>query len=63
MKNYSAIVDDKLQKYYQEGYDKGRDDAFRGIRMKVMQRTLIMRYEHLREWERGYCDGYLAANN
>ena len=51
----------KLLKYYWDGYEKGRDDALRGVKMKLLQKTKSLRSKYLKEWERGYQDGYLAV--
>ncbi len=53
----------KLKKYYEEGYATGRRDAQTGIAMKLVRHTLQLRSVYMKEWEKGYIDGYLSVRN
>ena len=53
---------EKLKKYYEDGYAIGRLDALTGIPFKLIRHTLHLRSPYMREWERGYIDGYYSVN-
>ncbi len=51
----------KLDRFYHEGYLKGYDDAIIGIRMKLLEHTFLLSSTSMQYWEEGYKKGYADA--
>ena len=52
---------EKLKSYYEDGFSTGRYDARIGLSMKLVSSVLRIRSAFMKEWERGYVDGYFKA--
>ena len=48
----------RYHKYYQLGFEKGVDDARRGLSVKLLSHWSELCHDLLRIWEVGYLDGY-----